>query len=49
MPWGVHSEYTDDGGPDVDIDEAGETVERDEDGKERTEDFDVEDALSRLE
>ncbi|MDZ7850449.1 MAG: hypothetical protein U5K70_06455 [Halodesulfurarchaeum sp.] len=49
MPWGVHSEYTDDGGPDVEIDEEQEDVERGEEGKERTESFDVADALSRLE
>ena len=49
MPWGVHSEYTDDGGPEVEIDEEQEDVERAEEGTEETEAFDVEDALSRLE
>ncbi len=49
MPWGVHSEYTDDGGPEVEIDEDQEDVERGDEGEERTEAFDVEDALSRLE
>lgn len=49
MPWGVHSEYTDDGGPEVEIDEDQEDVERGEEGEERTAEFDVEDALSRLE
>jgi hypothetical protein len=48
MPWGVHSEYNDEGGPEVDIDEEQEDVERGEAGEERTEEFDVDDALSRL-
>jgi hypothetical protein len=49
MPWGVHSEYNDDGGPEVEIDEEQEDVERAEEGEEETEEFDVDDALSRLE
>ena len=48
MPWGVHSEYNDEGGPEVDIDEEQEDVERGEEGSEQTEEFDVDDALSRL-
>lgn len=49
MPWGVHSEYNDDGGPEVEIDEEQEDVERADEGQEQTEEFDVDDALSRLE
>lgn len=48
MPWGVHSEYTEEEGPDVEIDEEQEDVERAEEGQEQTEAFDVEDALERL-
>ncbi|MDR5655612.1 hypothetical protein RH831_00245 [Halodesulfurarchaeum sp. HSR-GB] len=48
MPWGVHSEYNDDGGPEVEIDEEQEDVDRSEEGEERTEAFDVGEALSKL-
>lgn len=48
MPWGVHSEYTDDEGPEVDIDEEQEEVDRTEEGSETTEDFDIDDAIGNL-
>lgn len=48
MPWGVHTEFTDEEGPEVDIDEEQEDVDRSEDGSETTEDFDIDDAISNL-
>lgn len=48
MPWGVHSEYNDEESQDVEIDEDQEGVERGEEGTERTEEFDIDDAISKL-
>ncbi|WP_154019883.1 hypothetical protein [Halococcus sediminicola] len=48
MPWGVHTEFTDEEGPEVDIDEEQESVDRNEEGSETTEDFDIDDAISNL-
>lgn len=48
MPWGVHSEYSEDESQDVEIDEDQECVERGEEGTERTEAFDIDDAISNL-
>jgi hypothetical protein len=49
MPWGVNTEFTEEEGPEVDIEEEdGEKVERSEEGSETTEDFDVDEALSNL-
>lgn len=48
MPWGVHSEYTEEEGPEVDVDEEQEAIDRAEEGEEHTETFDVADALDRL-
>lgn len=48
MPWGVHSEYSEDEAPEVDIDEDQEGVERGEEGSETTEDFDIGEAISAL-
>ena len=48
MPWGVHSEYSEDEGPEVDIDEDQEAVERGEAGTEKTEEFDIDDAIANL-
>lgn len=48
MPWGVHSEYNDDESQDVDIDDEQEAVDRGEEGTETTEDFDIDDAISKL-
>ena len=49
MPWGVHSEYTGDEDQTPEIDEDQTDVDRAEEGEERTEAFDVDEALSRLE
>ena len=49
MPWGVHTEFTDEEAPDVEIDEDQEVVDRGEDGSETTETFDVDDAIAKLE
>jgi|GEM_PF-2007066 len=49
MPWGVNTEFTEDEGPEVEIDEdQEEKVERNEEGSETTEDFDIDEALSNL-
>lgn len=48
MPWGVHTEFTDEEAPDVEIDESQETVDRGEAGSETTETFDIDDAISNL-
>lgn len=50
MPWGVHSEFTEEEGPEVEIDEdgKGEEVDRSEEGSETTEDFDIDEAISNL-
>ncbi|WP_280536091.1 hypothetical protein [Halopenitus sp. POP-27] len=48
MPWGVHTEFTDEEGPDVEIDEDQEVVDRGETGSETTETFDIDDAISNL-
>ena len=48
MPWGVHSEFTDEEGPEVDIDEEQERVDRSEEGSETTEEFDIDEAISNL-
>jgi len=48
MPWGVNTEFTEDEGPEVAIDEEGEKVERSEEGTETTLEFDIDDALSNL-
>ncbi|SDZ75176.1 hypothetical protein SAMN04488065_0035 [Haloplanus vescus] len=49
MPWGVNTEFTEDEGPEVEIDEdQEEKVERSEEGSETTEDFDIDEALSNL-
>ena len=48
MPWGVHSEFSEDEGPEVEIDEEQEGVDRSEEGSETTEDFDIDDAIANL-
>ncbi len=48
MPWGVHTEFTEEEGPEVEIDEEQEEANRNEEGSETTEDFDIEDAISNL-
>jgi hypothetical protein len=48
MPWGVHSEYSEDEDQDVEIDEDQEGVDRGEEGSETTEDFDIDEAISNL-
>ena len=49
MPWGVNTEFTEDEGPEVEIDEEQkEKVERSEEGSETTEDFDIDEAISNL-
>ena len=48
MPWGVNTEFTEDEGPEVEIDEEGEKVERSEEGSETTLEFDIDDAISNL-
>lgn len=50
MPWGVHSEFTEEEGPEVEIDEDGEEeeVDRGKEGSATTEDFDVDEAISNL-
>lgn len=49
MPWGVNTEFTEEEGPEVEIDEdQKEKVERSEEGTETTEDFDVDEAISNL-
>lgn len=48
MPWGVHSEYTEEDAQDVEIDEDQEGVDRGEAGSETTEDFDIDEAISAL-
>ncbi|MFB6126499.1 MAG: hypothetical protein ABEJ79_04270 [Halolamina sp.] len=49
MPWGVNTEYTEDEALDVEIDDDAEPVDRDEEGSETTEEFDIDDAISNLE
>lgn len=48
MPWGVHSEFTEEERPEVAIDEEQEGVDRTEEGSETTEDFDIDDAITNL-
>ncbi|WP_338741341.1 hypothetical protein [Haloplanus salilacus] len=49
MPWGVNTEFTEEEGPEVEIDEdQEETVDRGEEGSETTDAFDVDEALSNL-
>jgi hypothetical protein len=49
MPWGVNTEFTEEEGPEVEIDEdQEEKVERSEEGSETTEDFDISEAVSKL-
>jgi hypothetical protein len=48
MPWGVHTEFTDEEGPEVEIDEEQEAVERSEDGTESTEKFDIDEAIANI-
>ena len=48
MPWGVHTEFTEEEGPEVEINEEQEAIDRNEQGSETTEDFDIDDAISKL-
>ncbi|MGN8219521.1 hypothetical protein ACTG0T_14445 [Halococcus morrhuae DSM 1307] len=48
MPWGVHTEFTEEEGPEVEIDEDQEGVDRGEEGSEQTEAFDIDDAIAEL-
>ncbi|WP_299332546.1 hypothetical protein [Haloplanus sp.] len=49
MPWGVTTEFTEEKGPEVEIDEEQkERVDRGEKGTETTKEFDVDEALSNL-
>jgi hypothetical protein len=48
MPWGVNTEFTEEEGPEVEIDEDQEAVERGEEGTETTDDFDIDDAIANL-
>ena len=48
MPWGVHTEFTDEEGPEVEIDEEQEAIERSEDGTETTEAFDIDEAIADI-
>ncbi|MGQ5517853.1 hypothetical protein [Halococcus saccharolyticus] len=48
MPWGVHTEFIDEEGPEVEIDEGQEEVERGEDGSETTEAFDIDEAIANI-
>lgn len=48
MPWGVNSEFTEDEGPEMEIEDEHETVERNETGSEHTQDFDIDEAISNL-
>lgn len=49
MPWGVNTEFTEEEGPEVDIDdEEAERIDRSEEGSETTEDFDIDDAIANL-
>jgi hypothetical protein len=48
MPWGVNTEFTEEEGPEVEIDEDQEKVERPEEGSEQTQDFDIDEAISNL-
>jgi hypothetical protein len=48
VPWGVHTEFTEEEGPEVEIDEDGEEIDRSEEGSETTEDFDIDEAISNL-
>jgi hypothetical protein len=49
VPWGVNTEFTEEEGPEVEIDEEQqEKVNRSEEGSETTPDFDVDEAISNL-
>lgn len=49
MPWGVNTEFTEEEGPEVEIDEEQEEkVERSEDGTETTLAFDIDEAIENL-
>ncbi|KZN23023.1 hypothetical protein A4G99_15985 [Haladaptatus sp. R4] len=48
MPWGVNTEFTEEEGPEVEIDEDQEKVDRTEEGSETTQDFDIDEAISNL-
>lgn len=48
MPWGVNTEFTEEEGPEVEIDEEQEKVDRSEEGTETTQDFDIDEAISNL-
>jgi len=48
VPWGVNTEFTEEEGPEVEIDEDQEAVERSEEGSETTLDFDIDEAISKL-
>jgi hypothetical protein len=48
MPWGVNTEFTEEEGPEVEIEEGQEKVDRNEEGSETTEAFDIAEAISKL-
>jgi hypothetical protein len=48
MPWGVNTEFTEEEGPEVEIEEDHEKVDRSEEGSETTQDFDIDEAISNL-
>lgn len=48
MPWGVNSEFTEEEGPEIEIEDEPEKVERNEEGSEYTQEFDIEEAISNL-
>ncbi|MCD2204594.1 hypothetical protein [Halobacterium sp. KA-6] len=48
MPWGVNSEFTEEEGPEMEIEDEPETVDRNKEGTEETQDFDIDEAISNL-
>ncbi|MFC7046055.1 hypothetical protein ACFQH6_12105 [Halobacteriaceae archaeon GCM10025711] len=48
MPWGVNTEFTETEGLEVEIDEEQEKVERTEEGSDTTQEFDIDEAISKL-
>jgi hypothetical protein len=48
MPWGVNSEFTEEEGPELEIEDEPEAVDRSEGGSEKTQDFDIDEAISNL-
>jgi len=48
MPWGVNTEFTEEERPAVEIEDNQEKVERNKEGSEHTQNFDISEVISNL-